>query len=493
MPKNKGPKLTLPAIGGEDAIPPEFRAAMNRVETQQAVPNDEGPDALSATLVESSITTNRTDERVKKNVTRKAGPITLKAIRSNQSGQPVQVTRTLDKVGTAAPSTTATRSIAVQELGNGDQITEVSLEGDFTGAGGAFVEGVFADNSFAKERPDAAPEKFRVLLPTETTETTVAGTAAAPTLGSGDLAKSEKQVTPYSKRTSVTHRDPAATGALSGKRLSSEYGGGMLDVVETYGNASGEYGLGVVSSEVTPLGDGRFLTVTAKIPSGTWSTLTEYEYIAQLDAIITINKTVVAKGSTAGSKIGNTITEVKALDFAHELKIVTTIPSVSSYSKEYTIIVNRSFPDELVSAIFIEAYANAGAKYAWDAGLQMDIIEGYSGPCKGRVVETIVTEPSVGTEEPTYYFPQAHMVSGSWSATITGAETAAEAKVVHFAIPPCLHSSISLSTANMVINQTIPATSPETLTHGVEIIHDISFSQLPFGFWLKRIVYVTVP
>jgi hypothetical protein len=69
------------------------------------------------------------------------------------------------------------------------------------------VPELFTAESYSAQRPDPVPEKFRILLPTESTEENIAGTAEMPTLVAGDLEATEQQVNVHVKRKRKTSRD----------------------------------------------------------------------------------------------------------------------------------------------------------------------------------------------------------------------------------------------------------------------------------------------
>ena len=88
----------------------------------------------------------------------------------------------------------------------------VDIESQALGDGTYFVRKtevpeLFAAESYSIQKPDPVPEKFRVLVPTESTEETVEGTAGMPTLEAGEFAASEQQLTVFTKRKSSTQRD----------------------------------------------------------------------------------------------------------------------------------------------------------------------------------------------------------------------------------------------------------------------------------------------
>jgi len=93
------------------------------------------------------------------------------------------------------PANTATAKYTADALGNGMHVKQ------------AVEQDVFAQKGYAKSIPDIIPQKFRALVPENTTEETVVGEATLPSLDPGELSKSERQATAYTKRTSVTSRD----------------------------------------------------------------------------------------------------------------------------------------------------------------------------------------------------------------------------------------------------------------------------------------------
>jgi hypothetical protein len=229
--KNPGPKLFFSRFGGEQPIPAEFIAAMERAEEVQAVPNDVQPENLSDTVVESAVETNRTNERVLRTVKKKPGVITLFAYGTTADGQQVRITRSLVPTGTfvIAPAT-ATAQAEGRDLGNGWTIQEYAETGTWNN--GVFVPEVFAGKAFSAERSDVTPVKFRVAVSTETEEETVIGTATAPTLGTGDLVKTEQQVTKFTKRVRSSKRNPASLPVtITEKTTSNE--GQLVTITET--------------------------------------------------------------------------------------------------------------------------------------------------------------------------------------------------------------------------------------------------------------------
>jgi hypothetical protein len=245
--KNKGPKLYFSQYGGEQPIPPEFIAAMERAEEIQKVPNDVGPETLSDTIIESKVETDQTGERQRKTVKKKSGNIILSAIRTNDQGQPVQVTRTLYPTGTTPATPSATQSVAVHDLGNGWSIQEVGVEGTYVD--GTFTPGVFSGSVFERELPITIPERFRDTNSVITTRTDESGTAVDPTLSGNEVKETQEQLTINKKRTTIVTYAPTVPQTRNGQDLERQ--GFVLPYEDRLENSGAS--LGNANTSVTPL------------------------------------------------------------------------------------------------------------------------------------------------------------------------------------------------------------------------------------------------
>lgn len=184
------------------------------------------------------------------------GPV-LTSFETNDAGQKVTVTtqRKSSKDYTLpAASATSSPSAAAEDTG---VVTEQIRS----------VPAVFARQQFSAERPDPLPSKFRAAVPDVETSALVAGTAQQPTLTvPQDLSASETQETQFLKRVSrrlrpdpdypVTFTETTRTNAGQLATVTS-----VLDL----GVQTAETGPLIESSEVTDLGDGRSIKVTAKV------------------------------------------------------------------------------------------------------------------------------------------------------------------------------------------------------------------------------------
>lgn len=180
-------------------------------------------------------------------------PVVLVSKRTNQQKQVVTVTETLRLVS-ASPVPSATQDSVTQDLGNGYEvvITEV-------------VPSVFADSTFTKQVEDAVPIEFRVALPTTDTTSASTGSAIMPTLGSGDLLATQRQITEFTKLVRlVTRSGLSLPVSLVGKDTNDR--GQVVTITRTY-RVTGTDPVPTATKEVAvqTIGDGRVVETTREI------------------------------------------------------------------------------------------------------------------------------------------------------------------------------------------------------------------------------------
>jgi len=156
---------------------------------------------------------------------------------------------------------------------------------------------IFEGITRSAERADPIPQKFRVNIPTKTTQFNIVGTPATPTLSSNDLSKSEQQITDFVKRVSTTSRDPIGGTSLAGQVYTSELGGGIATVTESYGdNPNIDPSTGTVSSEKENLGNNQFVTRQVKLETPL-PELKGQNYDETLDVTIPFTRQFVEAGT----------------------------------------------------------------------------------------------------------------------------------------------------------------------------------------------------
>jgi hypothetical protein len=208
------------------------------------------------------------------------------------------------------------------------------------------VDEIFAAEVFSINRPDPAPEKFRVDLPERTTQITVEGTAEEPALENDQISKSEQQQTKFTKRVITTSREEAEDGTLIGKRLGTW---GKETVVESYNEDDDiELGYKILSNSKTPLGGGKFLgeKVTVEEPQR----IEETRQDPETGITFKITKELVESNfqlppydpSFTGSH------ELSPIDPNNSVYIKTEVIDLPENEVFYTT-TNFTFPDEMVS------------------------------------------------------------------------------------------------------------------------------------------------
>jgi hypothetical protein len=213
------------------------------------------------------------------------------------------------------------------------------------------VPNVFPNKTNSIERPDPAPQKFRVDLPTTTTQESVVGELTEGlSLEDDEIAKTEEQQTEFVKRTSTTKRDSAPSGTLVGKRTGTW---GEETVTETY-NEDGTIQVGhtILSNQKTPLGGNKFLGEKVQVLSPL--SLTEVKKDAETGIVTTTVKTLVAANTPIPTTTANQIAEITPIDAYNSIQIITSVNANSLPSPEvFESSIDVAYPDVL-EAIGIE-------------------------------------------------------------------------------------------------------------------------------------------
>jgi len=126
---------------------------------------------------------------------------------------------------------------------------------------------VFGAKSYSIEAPDPAPPKFRVAVPATTTWETVAGTATAPVLATGEIESSEQQATVFTKKLRKTSRATPLSKTLTQTATTND--GIKATITETYqtGDDTLTARSALVSVESDALGDGTFVVKKTELAS----------------------------------------------------------------------------------------------------------------------------------------------------------------------------------------------------------------------------------
>ena len=272
-----------------DPLPTKFRAAVPDVETSEIVsgtaqqPTLDVPEDLSASETQESLFLKRVSRRLRPDPDY---PVTFTETVRTNTGQLATTVSTLEDTLQTADTGPLVESSEVTDLGDGRSI-KVTTE----------VDQLFARRSFAQERPDVIPVEFRDQVPTSTTELTESGTATPVSLVGDEIAKSQEQLTEYTRRTRTSTRSNSlTTSSLTGRALNSDWGvpeivTDQLVTPSTLPNSSGL----VVADEITPLSSTtsrrvRRVLETLPAPYTTYETVEKNIVVAVKREVLTRNQ-----------------------------------------------------------------------------------------------------------------------------------------------------------------------------------------------------------
>jgi hypothetical protein len=329
----------------EDPVPNKFRLAL---ETEQVQSIEEGTVAqpiLSDNDLEASERQIAQHRKLLTRLTREGVtlPFSLVSKKTNAQKQLVIVTDTYRLIGTA-PDITATEDVEVTALDNEHEVVTTAV-----------VASVFGNEAYSKQIEDLLPIRFRGTLPTTLTRQILAGTASMPTLGTGELKRTEEQVTLLTKLVEVLSRTGVSFPVtIVDKATITEYGGGEVTItssIDVNGTYSVQTGEGYISSKITKLGEGHELRETVARVAGSWPQRLFARWLPRLQVFVTGYRQVVAKGTTSAGISGSDITEVEVVDGYREDKIVSTQPLslVDSYVRVLQGLTNLNLPPEITS------------------------------------------------------------------------------------------------------------------------------------------------
>jgi hypothetical protein len=277
------------------------------------------------------------------------------------------------------------------------------------------VPSVFSGKLFSSERPDNVPQKFKAKLPVLTIQESVAGTAQSQSLIAGQFSKSEQQVTEFVKRVSTTARSISEKQILTGLQYTSELGGGIAVITETYpfdGPDPVIPELGVLSDEIENLGDETRIRRQIKLIPQNYDVdffddegkpvyvqslqpLVGQEYDEELDIIIPYQQ-VVAKPAT--SITTGQRKRVSPRDISHSVvqkyDVQDVQQSLDGYYWEVPDMIDIRLPNILKRVIFLPSNSGSfseasgfGDTYSWSTSatsssagsIAYDIEEGFNG------------------------------------------------------------------------------------------------------------------
>jgi len=273
--------------------------------------------------------------------------------------------------------------------------------------------------------------------------------------------------------------EQVASGTISGRKMISEFGGGVVDTSRRVVDPGTDIAptFRTVSAEVQENTAGISELVLNELPPGeTWPTLTESEYVTELGVFVSTEKTVVAIGTVTPSiqTVGGfiVVTEFKDVDHLRTIKLVSKFPSSAIGStRTFRKSIQYSIPDEIpVTPVMIKAVAVTIATPPWkastgltneeynaavalyneklvtDAELDYGVEEGYSGPFSAEVTRTISL--SSATEEAYQWFPRTENRKLPVSLG-NSSISRARGKILHFQTPAAIHGEWDIPVADV--------------------------------------------
>lgn len=202
------------------------------------------------------------------------------------------------------------------------------------------------------------------------------------------------------------------------------------------------------------------------------------------------------------------ITEYQPLSKYRSIQIVSKInPNIAwengGQDQVYYGTANYSFPDEIQENPSISVYfAYSGDNLAIDFGWVVNLKEGYSGPCRAKFLRRYTFDPDdplfvAALPQITYIQPESDVINNGF--VFVGGNLIARA--TQFVVPKSLHPELDIDvtgTSPPVTNlpgpvASLPATVPESLPPGTEVVASIKPSLWRFRLWILDIVSVFVP
>ena len=309
-------------------------------------------------------------------------------------------------------------------------------------------------------------------------------------------------------------RSTRAAKPANGSEMVTFLGGGVADVdIRLVTDLTQpDTGFYVVGSSVSPLGNGDAIKTTKTIND--YPALVENRYDSQLDAMLTITKTVVVPGTVTGSKSVGNITEIRPVDRWRSVQIVTTATGV-----ERTEIIPGVFNFRVPPVLnrcgfyYTYAYANSGAgNYAQDrdVSLLFEVTEAYTEAVKGQTRRIITSSlDGIIEENPVINFkPQSHTINWLSASSYYSSKTVwAKANVRSWQSPMALCPGLDIESPphfpgdqlnGFAIDDQyttrIPATSPTGLpAAGTLMTIDIKTRKLKLGYWEVLITEIFSP
>jgi hypothetical protein len=193
--------------------------------------------------------------------------------------------------------------------------------------------------------------------------------------------------------------------------------------------------------------------------------------------------------------------DVKPIDKWRSIQITskldaTTLPAPITWETTATY----TFENTLLSATFLWAAVTGPCCYTFASALELEIDQGYSGPCRAKITESYTNGPPADVVGITQFFPKGFTIGYAWAVGSSNPDTcnlcSADART--WPVPPTLHPEITISGGVILSNgsftSTLPATDPTGLpAPGTLITKEVEVDQWRFGVFYRRQTEIYVP
>jgi hypothetical protein len=241
----------------QDPLPAKFRVLSPTTTTDELAEGSVETPVLTGDQLAATEDQLNTNLKRKRTVSRSSAQNTS-SLSGKQVTNDLQVANVVESIvpdGTTITTSALTVDGSVETLGNGQSIQRVITAPE-----------LFTAKSFSAQRPDPVPEKFRVLVPTESTEENEAGTAEMPVLSAGEFEETEQQVNVHVKRKRKTKRNiTTLPKTLTQKSTTNEKQ--VATVKETLQNGDTSVApSALVDVQSEALGDGTYVVREVTVP-----------------------------------------------------------------------------------------------------------------------------------------------------------------------------------------------------------------------------------
>ncbi len=347
----------------ENLIPAELRAAVPTVETDEtsAGTASTDPTLLTGELSRNEEQVNEFTMRVRiRSLGSISVPVSITALETNQDKQIVSIVYTLELVGTNAVVPTALIDVAVKDLGNGYEVATIRT-----------IDSVFPANTYSKSILNLIPPEFRAVVPTVESDVTSEGTASTdPTLLTGELSRSETQVSEFVMRVRTTSFGNVVLPITltGGEKIVEKFGLQLVaDEVITLaysGTTSIPTGSLVIDAAIKEIGAGMEILTTLVVADAAWPIIPSRLWDENMRVEYDETNQIVAVGSAEDPDPGGVFawtSEVRGIDQWHARKTNVNKPS-PPYTNSTTALVTYDFrPFKFPGTVDVILAYNSGA------------------------------------------------------------------------------------------------------------------------------------